>query len=139
MKRYDEILAYIDDFENFDVPVCEWSAGSQDSDGVRTLGYPQYTERFKEFIRLVSGSDLMDTEYMDNLEHWMMPGEEIKSAINRADIGLLKAIITYLIRQERFGDGNWETFVTDGSFLVVLRRLEELTTQRNRSKNESVI
>lgn len=57
----------------------------------------------------------------------MMPGEEIKEAIERADYSLLRAIVTYLIRQERFGDGNWEASVTNGSFLAALKRLKKLT------------
>lgn len=131
MKKYEELLTFITDFENPALTVCQWTEASQDSDGVWTLGYPNYTERFKEFIQLVSGSDLMDTDYMDNLQHWLMPGEEFKSAIGHSDYGLLKAIFTYLIRQERFRDGSWESSAADGSFLAALKRLEELTYLQN--------
>jgi len=120
-------LAFKTEFEDPAFSICEWTAATQDSDGVWQHGYPTYTERFLEFVQRVSASDLMDTEYLDHLEHWMVHGEAIPSAIERADLSLLRAIVTYLIRQERFGDGNWESSVKDGSFLAVLKRLEELT------------
>ena len=46
--------------------------------------------------------------------------------IDTADFRLLRAILTYYMRQERFQDGLWLVAVQNGSFSKVLHRLMTL-------------
>jgi Family of unknown function (DUF6508) len=50
---------------------------------------------------------------------------DISAAIPSADLELLKAILTYYVRQERFCDGLWAKAVKEKVFLRILYRLGE--------------
>ncbi|WP_443138247.1 DUF6508 domain-containing protein [Piscibacillus sp. B03] len=51
----------------------------------------------------------------------------INGLLDSADFELTRAILTFLIRQERFGEGTWGEAAKEGHFLKVLERLKELT------------
>lgn len=53
---------------------------------------------------------------------------------SEADEHLLKAIVTQLIRAERFMSGAWIGYVEEGTFLRMLRRLEELEANKGGSR-----
>ncbi len=66
-------------------------------------------------------------DYLEILHRQALDGiEQMKSAIDDADLELTKAILTGYVRQERFCDGLWESAVEDNRFLRILNRLEQL-------------
>lgn len=52
--------------------------------------------------------------------------DQIESAIETADLELLKAILTGYIRQDRFIWGLWEYAVREKVFLRILNRFNEI-------------
>ena len=49
-----------------------------------------------------------------------------ENAINAADLGQIKAMLTYCVRGERFSDGHWGQMIEGGQIRRVLERLEQL-------------
>ncbi|MFS0779587.1 DUF6508 domain-containing protein [Neobacillus sp. 3P2-tot-E-2] len=94
--------------------MCRWEAG-----------YPQYDEKLKEFIKEVYRTDLMKSNYLDYLDK-RLTGRDYAAAVTSADFELLRAILTFYVRQDRFVEGAWATSAKEGVFLKILYRLKEL-------------
>jgi hypothetical protein len=50
----------------------------------------------------------------------------MEEVIEEADFELLRAVLAYYVRQERFGEGMWAAALRDRIFLKVLRRLRTI-------------
>jgi hypothetical protein len=87
--------------------------------------YVNYSKELSSFIHEVYKTDLMDTEYLPYLESHLPHGANYADYIETADFRLLRAILTYFVRQERFHEGLWMVAVQNGSFLKILNRLHE--------------
>jgi hypothetical protein len=53
-------------------------------------------------------------------------GYSFQTAVEQGDYELLRAVLTYLIRQERFRSGVWATAIDERLFLTILKRLEDM-------------
>lgn len=115
MEDYQELFAYIPYFEKEDTEFCNWDSG-----------YPVYGEKLSEFIKTAYETDLLRTDYLEYIEE-RIKDHDIPTAIPSADLELLKAILTYYVRQERFNDGLWARAARDKVFLGILYRLRDLT------------
>ncbi|RXI96231.1 hypothetical protein DS745_21045 [Anaerobacillus alkaliphilus] len=87
------------------------------------IGYPSYDKALLEFIDEVYSSNLMEKQYTSITQQ--LDGE-LANAIETADFNLLRAILTYYVRADRFCDGAWEGAVEEKVFLRILERLNEL-------------
>ncbi|RPF52203.1 DUF6508 domain-containing protein [Aquisalibacillus elongatus] len=126
MNQYENVLKYKDYFEDLKQDdVVTWRKQG-DQGGAYGLPFPDYHTKFKEFIREVKNSNLLHKDYINLLEDSEFDINDINQSIEEADFENLRAILTLLIRRERFGDGNWASSVESGDFYYVLVRLEEL-------------
>lgn len=125
--QYDKILGYIDYFS---------TAGEEagtfivDTPG---LPYCRYSSELSSFIHEVYQTDLMDTEYLPYLERHPPPGTNYKDCIETADFRMLRAILTYFVRQERFQEGLWLLATRELIFLKILLRLKDIVTESTES------
>lgn len=121
-----QILKYIDYFSNDKIEFCKWVNPERQEDGTIATGYPVYDEGVRKFIDDIYKSDLIDGKYLDNLKKYDIEALTPEGLIETADIGLLKSILTYYVRQERFCIGAWAEAINKKIFLKVLVRLKEL-------------
>lgn len=117
MSHYKKLLDYIPYFENEDIVFCK-----------RRLGFPEYDENLREFIRETYNSDLLKSDYLDYLKD-NGQDQDISKEIPSAEWEMLKSILTFYVRGERFSDGLWDTAVKEKVFLKILYRIRELGEQ----------
>ncbi len=123
MHQYDKVLSYIDFFSTAGEEVETWVYNPPD------FPYVIYSPEISSFIHEVYQTDLMDTEYLPYLESHLPRDANYADYIENADFRLLRAILTYYVRQERFQEGLWTIAVQNGSFSKVLNRLMKLQIQ----------
>lgn len=121
-----DLIKYIDYFRSEDIEFCKWESPEKQDDGVIVMGYPVYDEGVDRFTHDFYDSDLVDGNYSETLERYNAEALKLAELIETADIDLLKAILTFYIRGERFCDGTWADAIENKVFLRVLLRLEEL-------------
>lgn len=92
----------------------------QVGDGVSAI-----CRKLKEFIKEVYNTDLMKSNYLDYLDE-RLPDRDYAVAVTSADFELLRAILTYYVRHDRFVEGAWANSAKEGVFLKILYRLKEL-------------
>ncbi|HPT71799.1 MAG TPA: DUF6508 domain-containing protein [Candidatus Cloacimonadota bacterium] len=97
MAQYDKLLAYISYFEEGLNENGNWFHPEHD------LPYIEYEDKMRSFIRDVSESGVMKQDYLSYFDY-PIPQETV-DGIEAADIDLLKAIFTFINRQERFQEG----------------------------------
>ncbi|MDQ1004600.1 hypothetical protein QFZ28_005140 [Neobacillus niacini] len=114
MHTYIQLLNYIPYFKAENIEFCRW-------EGM----YPNYDEKLKEFIKEVYNTDLMKSDYLPYLDERLLD-RDYSAAIPTADFELLRAILTFYVRQDRFFEGAWAGSAKDGVFLRILNRLKEL-------------
>ncbi|MCB5270428.1 MAG: DUF6508 domain-containing protein [Candidatus Cloacimonetes bacterium] len=122
MSQYDKLFSYIDYFS---------AAGKEEGSWVLKPGefpYVNYSELLSSFIKDLHETDLMDSEYLSYLKENLPAQAKLADAIDSADFRMLRAILTYFVRQERFQEGLWQSAVMDKSFYRILLRLREITS-----------
>ena len=119
MQQYDKVLSYIDYFSTAGEKAGTWVSKPH------VFPYVNYSKEMSSFIHEVYQTDLLDTEYLPYLESIIPREANLIDYIDTADFRLLRAILTYYVRQERFQEGLWLGAVQDGSFLKILNRLHE--------------
>lgn len=122
MGHNNEIAKYIDYFNNKNIKFYEYKAG-ETKDGIFHMGYIKYDEGIEKFMEYFYDSDLVDSNYNDNLEKYRESIDSIAQLIDNADKDLLKSILTYYVKQEHFCDGIWAEAIEDGIFIKILEKL----------------
>lgn len=123
MHQYDKVLSYIEYFSTAGEEMGTWVHNPHE------FPYVNYSPEMISFIHEVYKSDLIDIEYLSYLESHIPKESNLSDYIENAEFRLLRAIITYYVRQERFQEGLWLGAVQDGSFCKVLNRLKTLQIQ----------
>lgn len=126
--KYRKILVYINYFEDENIDFFTWQQPSKTDDGIIQMGYPIYDEKFKIFIKDVYDSNLLIDSYFDYLEQHQIDTSKLTGYISNADFQLLRAILTYTVRGERFCDGYWGQAIKDKVFLNILYRIRILSS-----------
>lgn len=120
------LAAYVSYFEYHSGDFCTWEAEPTGSDDIPAY-HPRYEGELLRFIESAGSSGLMRTDYMNALGGFD-PSAPM-DFIQAADVELLRAVLTYYVRQERFCEGLWAKAAGDGVFLAILHRLGELQKQ----------
>lgn len=123
MHQYDKVLSYINYFSIAGDQAGTWVSKPH------VFPYVNYSPEMISFIDEVYKTDLIDIEYLSYLDSHIPKESNLSGYIENADSRLLRAIITYYVRQERFQEGLWLGAVQDGSFCKVLNRLKTLQIQ----------
>ena len=124
-----KLCSYIHYFENVDPnEACRWITPAGE---IRLAGNFEYDKEISSFARDVHDSGLM-CNYVEILKKRNVDMTNITlDMIESSDLELTKAILTRIVRNERFCDGAWKTAVEGGYFLAILRRLEFLLLSDN--------
>jgi len=88
-----------------------------------TNGYVRYNEVVRNFISDCYKSDMMDTDYLTNLKKYLDENVNLSELIESANIDLLKSILTFYIRGERFCEGMIANSFKEKVFKRILSRL----------------
>ncbi|MEQ6378156.1 DUF6508 domain-containing protein [Bacillaceae bacterium S4-13-56] len=126
MFTKEQITEHINYFNDNRIKFVKWKSGEKKEDGVLTIGYPIYDEGFRKFVDDCYKADVLDGNYLHNVEKVCEENLIPMNYIESADKDLLQSILTYYIRQERFCEGLWATAIEKKVFLRILVRLEEL-------------
>lgn len=96
-------------------------------ESARDVEYPARDEELLEFADTFYKTNLISYNYLVVLRSYNLHTmDQIESAIETADLELLKAILTGYIRQDRFIWGLWEYAVREKVFLRILNRFNEI-------------
>lgn len=103
------------------------------ADGVVLLIGPEYDQRLGPLWSLAGLPTLGDRDYRRHLderlgETWSMTLKDIEGA----DVATLRALLTGLVRTERFVDGLVASTLRDGTLAAILDRIDELASQPDR-------
>jgi hypothetical protein len=123
-EKIDELLRFL---PLFTVPgrhfIIKWDGLEKMPDGAITMPFPLYAEDVEEFFRLASQPCWNDYDYTKSNASEMLNYEEF---IKNASIENVKTMLTYCVRSERFCDGFWNSVLSSGRVVVLLKRLEVL-------------
>lgn len=80
------------------------------------------------FVRIFYLCQVPDTDYFETLHRYRIDTARCDPAslAPDADLPLVRALLTWIVRRDRFCDGALRESVRDGSLIEVLRRLETL-------------
>ncbi|MGG3467406.1 DUF6508 domain-containing protein [Neobacillus pocheonensis] len=70
-------------------------------------------------------TDILKSNYLEYLNE-KIKDHNLSAAIPTADLELLKAILTFYVRQERICDGAWASAAKGKVFLNILYRLKDV-------------
>lgn len=118
MKRYDGVFSYL-----------ELLSSGRDKVGrmiyePNNMPYVQYSCDFVTFIGEIYKTDLPDPHYMEQIETCLPPNSNLADYIENADLDLLRAILTFYLRQERFCEGFWLKAAKNGDFHRIIKALQ---------------
>ncbi|MCR5203271.1 MAG: ADP-ribosylglycohydrolase family protein [Lachnospiraceae bacterium] len=127
--KFDKILSYKGFFDK--KAKTEWYA-PQVEGNESPFPFPVYTEEITYLENLVLDKDFGDFNYVDTLERYDLTNEisQFKDAVKLANPYLLKAILTAVVRQERFVDGSIADAVRFGVVSEALDILSKKLTDK---------
>ena len=96
---------------------------SKDEDGVIAFPWPEYEGVVDEFMDCSRRDCWIDCDYVPQEVEKLIESEE---AIKRATLRKIRAMLTYVLRGERFCDGWWGHMIEGGYVRRILERLAEL-------------
>lgn len=121
MEAYKELYSYLPYFEG--LTGKDSNEITEDS----SLFDVSYTEKINEFIACFYDSEFVDTSYTTTLSDYeIINMTDMATRIETADLDLLKAMMTQMIREERFSSGAIASYIVEGYFEKTLKRLGEL-------------
>lgn len=110
-KKIDEYIIFFKDTQNF-YNIID--------------GYIRYHNTVDQFIKDCYSSNMMDTEYLSKLDGHIKNGIEPKELIYTSDIEMLKVILTFYIRGDRFNEGMIANAIDKKIFLDILKKLNNI-------------
>ena len=122
MNTIEKIKDYIEYFKNKNNIFYRYIKGAE-KDSVIYMGSIDYSPKVNEFINFFYNSDLVDYDYATNIEKCCIDCKKIHELIYDADMSLLKSILTYYIRQERFCDGIIAMAIDNNVFENILEKI----------------
>lgn len=132
-NQYDTLIQFISYFEDESLRYCTWKPTARTESGTCILGYPIYDDRLLMFIKAVNDSGIMVQDYRSTLNGIIDSNQKdpIKMIENMNDLVTVKAMLTYYVRAERFGDGSWAFAAENKVFFKILIKLKELLESEN--------
>lgn len=125
-KVIEKLAEYINYFEDENKVFYNWYGGEKTEDDTYIMPYIIYDEKLHEFIKSVYESGIMMEDYLSYLERKFGKSNDMNNIIKNADFETLCAVLTYLVRQERFHDGLWSEAIRNKYFLKILCKFKEI-------------
>lgn len=110
------------------VRAVEWSGGGRLENGSYCIRYPVYDAVTRDVMVAFDGGPLTGYGYTDTLEVRGLAGQQLdlQELARDSDEELTLALLTGLIRSERFCDGSVAEALREGTLVALLDRLREL-------------
>ena len=123
MKNIEKHLEYLKSAIGNELNIIE---PKKQEDGSFSFPYVIWDEEARKLHDDFYASDILDTDYKNTLEI-----SEIKPPLNNElldslDINVLKALLTHLVREERFSEGAFMRNIYSGDMYRVLNRINKL-------------
>lgn len=109
---------YADGFQ----PIRDWTGGGKE-DGVLVIPYPEYDQTVSDFVDTIVRGDWLDSGYVPAEVGRLIESED---GIRTATLPQIRAMLTYFVRGERFGEGHWSYMIEKGYVRRILERLAVL-------------
>ncbi|WP_430787244.1 DUF6508 domain-containing protein [Virgibacillus flavescens] len=127
MSGYHKLIAFLPYFEELSRDPKRIMEGDQPFVIEATPLYTNYSHEMEEFVECMYEVEYIDGDYKSTLEEYGVTDvDEMDCKISTANEQLVKAILTKMIRDERFTSGAWITYAKKGLFEKALRRMGEL-------------
>ena len=120
---------YADGFQ----PIRDWAGGGKE-DGVLVIPYPEYDQTVSDFVDTIVRDDWMDGGYVPAEVGRLIESED---GIRTATLPQVRAMLTYFVRGERFGEGHWGHMIEEGYVRRILERLAELEGELDEGERRS--
>lgn len=124
-----KLLSYRPFFESAkEEDVCQWVTQPAE-EGVAGGTYPMYSDSLLEALECAYDGDLLLPNYtgiIANAAGGETELEDIVERLDKSNYELVMAVLTCIIRQERFMSGLWAIAVRERWFYQILGRLEQL-------------
>ena len=133
-RDFRELLAFLPKLyaEGF-TPIK--SVHSKDEVGeIVAFPWPEYDDVVKEFMDQIRRDCWYDHGYVPEDAKKLIESEE---AIKAATLPQIRAMLTYVLRGERFSDGWWGRMIEGGYVRRILERLTELEVELDESGDRS--
>ncbi|CAM3148438.1 DUF6508 domain-containing protein [Streptobacillus ratti] len=91
--------------------------------------FADYGQEVNDLIRLINNPYFIDFKYTDTIRRLKI--HSFKEAIPTANILGIRAMLTSIIRRERFGVGTISRAIADGLISALLERYQEILNDRN--------
>lgn len=109
-------------------PVKQWHGLAERADGKVSMPYPEYDKAVLAFFNVASKECWNDYSYSPEEAGKMLANED---GVKGASLAQVKTMLTYCARGERFGEGHWETMITQGHIRRLLQRLVVLGSSQS--------
>ena len=108
---------------------------SKDQDGeIFAFPWAEYDGVVDEFMNCIRRDCWLDYGYVPEEVQKLIESEE---AIRRATLPQIRAMLTYVLRGERFSDGWWGHMIEGGYVRRILERLAEIENEPNERAGRS--
>lgn len=109
----------------------EWAGGDQNQDGSFHIRYPIYDRDTQRVMEVCNGGALTDFEYRRTLERHGGHGlgsqaPDLGMLARDSDEELTIALLTWMMRSERFSGGDVAAALENGALVALLDRLRSL-------------
>lgn len=109
----------------------EWEGGDQNEDGSFNVRYPIYDRDTQRVMEVCNGGALTDFEYRRTLERHGGPGLGVEAPdfaelARHSHEDLIIALLTLMMRSERFSCGDVAAALENGALVALLDRLRVL-------------
>lgn len=109
----------------------EWSGGDQNEDGSFHIRYPIYDRDTQKVMEVCNGGALTDFDYRRTLERHGGHGlgsqaPDLAMLARDSDEELTIALLTWMMRSERFSGGDVAAALENGALVALLDRLRSL-------------
>lgn len=107
--------------------ICRWIEETDDNGN--PVQVPTYKDELFDFIEAAYNSGVLEPDYINIMNRYATVGNELEEFIYSLpvrDFALCAAVLTCIIRQERFSPGLWGIATSEKWFLAVLKRMAEL-------------
>ena len=127
-QAVEKLIKYMDLFSSPQArELCLWTE-EKDEEG-NTFRVPTYKDELFDFIEEAYNSGILEPDYI-NIMNSLSGGENeldaIIYALPSSDYLMCAAVLTCIVRQERFSPGLWGIACKEKWFLAVLSRMEIL-------------
>ena len=116
-------------------PVANWSGGEKE-DGALVMPGPDYDGTVREFIDVIRHECWIDYDYDPRVVEKLIESED---AIRSATLPQIRAMLTYVLRGERFCDGHWGHMIEGGYVRRILERLSEIEKEPQAGRGRGAI